>query len=102
MLKVVIKHYNEYHKDYVSYEQNQVSYSNSSEIAFIIDAIIKEYPNYGRENIQLAVNYVCNSVTPCCPTQTFLKLVKSNYEDELEKLPPLFSEEIIQNRSEEH
>ena len=77
MDNIVNKHRNKYNRDWIFYEQNIIGYSKLSERNFIIDAILEEFPDYQRDDIQLAVSYVCNTITPPCSTETFLFWVHS-------------------------
>ena len=68
MENIINKHRNKYHRDLVFYEP--------SEWSFIADAILEEFPNYNKEDVQQVLNYVCASIVFPYPTDVFIDRVK--------------------------
>jgi|GEM_PF-5248136 len=82
---VLERHQIKYGRDEIHYEQNQISYSLSSERQFIIDTISEEFPDYDKEVIEVNVNYCCSQSTSPCPTKVFFEYVLEMCEKQRNK-----------------
>ncbi len=74
------------------YERNYVSCHEPHEKRFVIDLIIKHFPDLRKSKVEQAINQACKTISTPCERNVFLKCVEECLGDNAKQLTRARSE----------